>query len=54
MLNPQALLVEYNKKYSAAWKLADEFRADRGKDLPDCPHGVSCPLQDGMRSRVSF
>lgn len=56
MLNPQALLVEYNKKYSAAWKLADEFRADRGKDLPDWPawcflpfagwYAITCELLD--------
>ena len=44
MLNPQYLLVEYNKKYSTAWKLADEFRADRGKDLPDWPAWCFLPL----------
>lgn len=56
MLNPQSLLVEYNKKYSTAWKLADEFRADRGKDLPDWPawcflpfagwYAITCELLD--------
>ena len=42
--NPQKLLAEYNKKYSAAWKLADEFRADSGKDLPDWPAWCFLPL----------
>ena len=48
--DPQKLLAEYNKKYSAAWKLADEFRADRGKDIPDWPAWFTeptypaCPL----------
>lgn len=44
MLNPQDFLVEYNKKYSTAWQLADLFRADRGKGLPDWPEWCFLPL----------
>lgn len=44
MFNPQVLLVGYNKKYSSAWRRADEFRADRGKDLPDWPAWCFLPL----------
>lgn len=44
MLKPQALLAQCNKKYSGAWRLADEFRADRGNTISDWPEWCFLPL----------
>lgn len=44
MLKPQALLAQCNKKYPTAWKRADEFRADKGKDIPHWPGWCFLPL----------
>jgi len=32
------------KKYPDSWKLFDQFRADRGKGLPNWPNWCFCPL----------
>jgi hypothetical protein len=40
----QAYLTEYNRRYPAAWRQYDEFRAGRGKDLPRWPEWCYCPM----------
>ena len=41
---PKALLTEYAKRYPGAWRQADMFRQDKGKDLPDWPNWCFLPL----------
>ncbi len=40
----QSYLAEYGRRYPAAWRMFDIFRADRGKDLPNWPDWCYCPM----------
>lgn len=43
-IRPREHLITAGKMYPNAWKMADEFRADRGKDLPNWPDWCYLPL----------
>ena len=43
-MTPRELLIEMGQNFPEAWRLADEFRADQGKDLPIWDGGVFLPL----------
>jgi len=43
-IRPKKYLAMIGKKYPDVWRLFDQFRADRGKKLPDWPNWCFCPL----------
>lgn len=43
-MNPQALLAQAGKAFPGIWRRVDEYRAQRGKSLPEWPEYVFLPL----------
>lgn len=44
MLRPKRFLVEAGRRYPDAWQWVDQFRADRGRNLPGWPDWCFMPL----------
>ena len=51
---PKQHLIDYGKKYPGAWKLVDEMRSGKGREVPDWPEWCFVPVAGGISIATAF
>ena len=47
-------LIDYGKEYPGAWKLVDEIRSERGREVPDWPAWCFLPIAGAISIATAF